>query len=669
MTENAKEHGPEAYETGERDLGMDRNITRRDFLNGVAVAIGASLLPDGLIAQDSSPGAPLGEPLLAQGITQQDPRYYPPALTGMRGSHPGSFEVAHGLRDGKRWDSEGQDVDAGEDYDLIVVGAGISGLATAYFFRKLNGPQSRILLLDNHDDFGGHAKRNEFQSGKHFLIGYGGTQEIENSRNWSPQARGLLQELNVDINRFERFHDSNFRPSWELRHAVFFDKETFGADKLVTGEGLPSWQEYAAKTPLSEKARKDLARLQTERMDYLPGLSLDEKRKRLEKMSFKTFLLEYAKTDPQVVAYFQQFSHGHAGVGIEADAALTLLLGAGNRYIYWGGPAGPSPMIAAGMGFDQPFEVPFYFYHFPDGNASIARLIVRSLVPGSAPGNTMEDIVTAKMDYTRLDLPSSLVRIRLNSTAVRAKHVGDPESARAVEVTYVFNGKAYKVRGAGCVMACYNMIIPYLCPELPERQKQALAAQVKVPLTYTNVQIKDWKAFHKLGVAHAYCPGGYFAEVYMDFPVSMGEYRYTRTPEDPVVLHLVRTPCKPGLPAKEQHRAGRAELYTTPFSTFERNIRDQLGRMFGPGGFDPARDIEAITVNRWPHGYADSFRTLDDPDYAPSERPYVIGRQRFGRISIANSDSAGAAQTQAAIDQGYRAVQEIFGGRDEKPNS
>jgi spermidine dehydrogenase len=288
-------------------------------------------------------------------------------------------------------------------------------------------------------------------------------------------------------------------------------------------------------------------------------------------------------------------------------------------------------------------------------------MLVRSLIPGSAPGNTMEDIVTARMNYARLDDGGSNVRIRLNSTAVHAKHVGDPRSAKEVEVTYVRGGQARRVRAGSCVLACYNMVIPYLCPEMPDKQKEALAYAVKIPLVYTNVQIKNWKAFQKLGLSSIYAPGAYFSNVTLDYPVSMGGYNFPAAPDEPCILHLLRAPCKPGLPCKEQYRAGRWELFTTKFETFETQVRDQLGRMLAAGGFDAANDIEAITVNRWPHGYAYEYNRLFEPlDRPPEQRPCVIGRQPFGRITIANSDADGHAYTNIAIDQGHRAVQEII---------
>jgi spermidine dehydrogenase len=165
--------------------------------------------------------------------------------------------------------------------------------------------------------------------------------------------------------------------------------------------------------------------------------------------------------------------------------------------------------------------------------------------------------------------------------------------------------------------------------------------------------------FQKLGIHQIEAPGSYHTYVALDFPVNLGEYRFPSKPEEPMVLFMIRTPCKPGLPQREQHRAGRAELMRTPFAIFERNIRDQLGRMLGPMGFDPARDIDGITVNRWAHGYAYGYNSLFDPDWSEEETPWVAGRKPFGRITIANSDAGGQAYTDTAIDQAYRAVSEL----------
>jgi spermidine dehydrogenase len=251
------------------------------------------------------------------------------------------------------------------------------------------------------------------------------------------------------------------------------------------------------------------------------------------------------------------------------------------------------------------------------------------------------------------------MRVRLNSTVVKAANVGDPGNAKEVEVTYVRGEQAHTARANTCILACWNMAIPYICPDMSRKQKDALAYGVKVPVVYTNVQIRNSRPFEKLGVRRIKCPGSFFTAIEMDYPVSMGDYKYAASPDDPCVLHLERFPCGAGATARDQQIAGRMELYRMQFPTFERNIRGLLGRILSAGGFDPAHDIQAITVSRWPHGYAYEYNSLFDPNWSENERPCAIGRQPFGRISIANSDAAAFAYTSAAIDQAYRAVREV----------
>ena len=634
----------------DRELGMHSKITRRDFINGVAVTAGASLMPRHLFAANAT------DP-------EKSPDYYPPSLTGLRGSHPGSFDAAHSLRDGTFWASAGRPEDTGETYDLIIVGGGISGLAAAHFYRKAVGENTCILILENHDDFGGHAKRNEFQAGKRTLIGYGGTYSIESPEPYSAVSKAVIEELGINVKAFSQYLERNLYTTDGRVPKIFFDEQTFGTNRLVDdpcpfpgGEtfdlaaaGPDAWTHFLAEAPIAEHARKDVARLCREKKDYLPQLNIEQKKDRLARISYAQFLTEIVGMHADVIRLYQTVSQPLFGVGIEAIAALDA---SDTGYPGFSGMG----LEAEGLSNERS-----YFFHFPDGNATIARLLVRKLIPQAVPGTSITDMVTARANYAKLDEASSPVRIRLSSTAVRVKHLGDVATANQVEVSYVRGGKLYTAKAKNSILACWHVVIPYICDELPSKQKDALASAQKVPLLYTNVLLQNSAAFHKLGANSIYAPGGYHTHVDMDLPVSIGDYHSPRTPDDPVVVHMSKSPCKAGMPARDQHAAGRIELYGASFARIERKIREQLAQILGPGGFDPARDIAAITVNRWPHGYAYEYSSLWDKFVLDGgEMPCELARKPLGRIAIANSDAGARAYTDEAINQAYRAVSEIM---------
>jgi spermidine dehydrogenase len=648
----------------DRALGMDRAIPRRDFLNGVLVAGAAA--------------ATAGWATAAQGAPQDETGYYPPALTGMRGSHPGSFEAAHRLRDGTFWDTAPKPAGAELDFDLVIVGGGISGLSAAYFARQAR-PDLRILILDNHDDFGGHAKRNEFQFGGRLGLINGGTLEIDSPRPYSAVAGGLIRALGIDppaleqhsadADFYERYGKRTpdeksatpdvFYDALGMRQGLFLAREQFGRDALLTGMATKPWTELLRDAPLTARVKQDAARIWAgDGPDPMPGLNSAQKKAKLSRISYADYMVRILGADPGVLPIFQEMTHDEWGVGIDAVSALDAWGFGEPGFECLKLEPGITPRMAfTPAGYEQGGS---YKFHFPDGNASIARLLVRALVPAAMPGHSVSDVVTARADYAQLDKPGNPVRIRLSSVVAGVRNLGDAARPKGVELVYDRFGVLTRVRAKAAIMACYNMMIPYLCPEMPAAQKDGLHYLVKTPLVYTSVAIRNWQAWQKLGLKNAYCPGSYYCTMKLDPATVIGDFHSVAGPDQPVLVHLVRTPCSPGLDERAQNRAGRAELLATSLEEFERYTRDQMARVLGPGGFDPARDILGITVNRWPHGYAYEYNYLFDPVWAPGQAPHEIGRTPFGHIFIANSDSGAGAYTDVAIDQGHRAVREML---------
>ena len=382
-------------------------------------------------------------------------------------------------------------------------------------------------------------------------------------------------------------------------------------------------------------------------MDYLQGMSLPEKVNYLSSISYNQFLIDRAGMPAEVVDILQDTLLQLNSVGWEAASAYAAT--------YWWLPGTRELGIQPVDRDSEP-----YIHHFPDGNASVARALVRDLIPGVLPGSTMEDLVTARADYSQLDREGQTVRVRLNSTAVNVSHTADE---KMVDVTYVTQGDTWRARARHVVLACYNNMIPHLCKELPRQQVEAIEYASKIPFVIGSFALRNWRAFQSSGFHSFYSPGDvYFKHLDLDFPVSMGKYQFSSCPDNPIVISAWYSPTSRGLPAREQYKAGRRKLYQMTFSDFESNLRGHLDGMLGSHGFDFDRDIAAITLNRWSHGYAYEFEEIGTPQsWGRTEGPHIAGRAQIGRISIANSDSEAYAYVDGAIDSADRAVNEQLG--------
>ena len=640
------------------------DITRRDFLSGVALGVAAASIPPlEAIAEGSAVSQSLG----------QD--YYPPTLRGMRGSHPGSFEVMHSMtwQGAKRWPVPTAQTD--DTYDLVIVGGGPSGLSAARYFLEAR-PEARILIIENHDDFGGHAKRNEFHVDGRLLLAGGGASLYMKPHTFPAHVQRLMHDVGLDFEALDASFDyEEFHRRTKI--GMYFDEGLFGKGILARWPfalnhnymsiymeryGLPDDYEAMFRSyPISSESKAQLLALFTdEPAEVIPGVTAEETMVRLVAMTYDEYLRDVR------------------GVNQEVRTLLFgLATGGGNLY------SDQVPAIGA-VGFDYPMPgkkalfkqlglpVPrppdmmgTYNKRHPDGLASFARLLVRDMIPEVAPTaierSRQEDILTARFDYSQLDVPGRRLRIRLNGTAVDVRHTADRQY---VDTTYVQGDRAFRVRSRHSILACWNMVIPHICPELSREQKEGLRYFEKMPVCLTQVALRNWRAIDRSGFGHVEVPRGFFSTFVLDNPHTIGDIRASTDPNEPIIVTAAHTPQPVGSGSstiREQFRLRRHVMYRTPYESFEANVIKQMTDIWGPFGFDARRDIAGITVNRWPHGYTFGYMP-DEPDLGLlTDPPHVAGRAQHDRISIANSDAGALTSVEVAVDQAHRAVGEQLG--------
>ena len=634
-------------------------ITRRDFLDGVALMGGAAAL----------------SPLHVFGEHSQDELsggVYPPTLAGLRGNHPGSYDVAHALARGGQRPTQFEEVDY--VYDLVVVGAGISGLTAAYLFRKGFGPEAKILLLDNHDDFGGHAKRNEFNTNGRTLLGVGGSLNLEQAA-MGAAARSLLEEIGVDFTSLRR----SIEPDYMIHdvmspHGLYLTASVYGTDRAMNGQWNLTWagagdfQSAIRSLQLPPSDEQGLINLISGEQDFLLGMSAQEREQFMHSTSYERFLSEHVGLSPEAVQITEPWIKALFGVSVASVSIYEALYSGapGAAALLPPAPEAPDVDTANGEAQDPEAQNPdaedsgaYRYPLYPDGNASVARLLVRHLIPRVTAGNTEENIVTSTFDYAQLDREGAPVRLRLNSTAVNVRNRDDG----LAEASYVVAGKAQTVRAKHCILAGYGGMVPHLCPELPPAQKENLAYGVKVPFICTNVLLRSGASIRKAGVSGYQCPGSFYSLVATAPPVSQGKFQPPTQVDDPLVvwmIHAAAPPATGGQSSRDLYRLGRHQLLSMSFEDIEAATLSQLEGMFGATGFNAETDVEAITANRWAHGYAYEYMELHDPAWPEGEAPHELGRAPIGRISIANSDSEAHAYVQSAVDAAIRAVEEVL---------
>jgi len=608
-------------------LGMDRPITRRDFLQGVAAGLVAASVP-GCARGGKSPAAPS----VANG-------------SGLRGQDMDSMRLGHLLRGGP---SEGlaNGEETGEEYDLVVIGAGIAGLAAAHVYDRERGRNARILILDNHDEFGGHARRNTFEIEGQTLVAHGGTYALEEVEEAPPAAQRLLRDVGVDLDRLRGYRDERLYERLGLSRAIFFDPRHY--------PGIaPTWlnrfydvryEEFFARAPIPEAARRELIELYTTRKDYLAGVT--RKEEVLAGMTWERFIREVMGLGDHALRFADLYAADLVGLGCDAVSAQK------------GFDYGPGFFGMGGTGFRDKGGIIQYAYdasyRYPDGNHTVARHFLKKLLPASIEGeDTMEGVFNGRVRPEQFDRPENRKRLRLRAAAVRVAHTGPDRAKSSVTVDYVqSDGVVCRVRARGVVVAAWGMVAKHIVPELGDDQRQALDDYRYCACLYINVALRHWRPIAEIGASSMQLPGGYCTWMEVADPLSVGDYRPRYRPDSPTVLSMYKYLYTRGLDPTDQMKRARRQIQNKSFADHEREIRGELQHMFGPWGFDARKDILAITINRWGHAY--NFFAPPPGETGSYER----GRLQLGRISFAGADAGGIPWTMSALDEAHRAAHE-----------
>jgi spermidine dehydrogenase len=625
-------------------LGMERSITRRDFLNATLLASGSLLLN------------PLSPADLMAAQAKANPREDDWTGYGGIGDYANSngntlavLHAGHEIRDGRFESLPASVSDTGETYDCVIVGGGISGLAAALTFQRLAGPGKTCLVLDNHPIFGGEAKRNEFLVDGHRLIAHQGSAFFPVPYPRSFIAR-FYDSIGLKVPRLEYQKWGSPEPEMLLSRTPYLGaapNSTYFGAKFGQREGLwltDPWGKDLEKAPISPKAKTELAKFQSEGdfSDHIPQYTGDAISRRLDTMTLEDHMIERNAISRETIRTFLSPGEGGGyGLGPDALSAFTA--------------------YAADMLHPLDISDETGTQMFPDGNSGIARLITKSLIPESIAGDhSLEDVCRNAVNLAALDRAGGSARIRLDSTAVWVKHDGDPAKSDFVTIAYTRGGKTYRVKARSVVMAGGSWTTRRIVRDLPPDRVQAYRQFYRTPCMMANVAVRNWRFLYKMGISGCQWFEGLGNYMQVRKLATCGADSPTIGPDSPVVLSVKVLYTYPGQPTEQQGHMGRAELISTPFREYERQIRRQFTDMFARSGFDAKRDIAGIILNRWGHAYlspAPGFFFGKDGQPAPGE---VLRAAPFGRIAFANTDLSGVADHRSSIIEAYRAVGQLL---------
>ena len=627
--------------SAEKALGLNQSITRRDFLNSTLLGSGALLLnplsPAQLMVQKAADKT---------SATNDDWTGYGGVgdYANSNGNTTAVFEAGHRIRDGEFETAPSNFVDTGEIYDCVVVGGGISGLAAALIFQRQAGDGKTCMVLDNHPVFGGEAKRNEFLVDGHRLLAHQGSALFQVNYPHSLIER-FYQSIGLKTQRLQYQKWGSSDPEIPVPTTPYLGSAPYGlyfGAKFGQPKGVwvtDPWGKKLEGAPLSAKAREELLRTQSPSAVQAPEYRGDAISRRLDTITLEDHLIEKYRISRETVRTFLTPDEGSAfGLGPDALSGYTA-------YAF----------DAFGPTLDDENQM------FPDGNSGIARLIVKTLIPNAIGGqHSLQDVCRNSINFDALDQPGAAARIRLDSTAVWVKHEGDPAKSQFVTIFYTRGGRLYQVRARSVVMAGGSWTTKHIVRDLPQDRKEAYAQFYRSPCMIANVAVRNWRFLYKMGISGAQWYEGFGTYLQLRKLALCGTEAATIGPDSPVVITLKVVYSRPGHTTEEQGHMGRAEMISTPFREYERQIRQQLTDMFSRTGFDASRDIAGIILNRWGHAYASpapGFYFGKDGKPAPGD---VLRGAPFGRIAFANVDLSGMPDHKSSLIEANRAVGQLL---------
>jgi spermidine dehydrogenase len=632
----------------DKTLGMDERVTRRDFLNSTLLASGGALL---------APLAP-AQLLRAHSAERLHPAVVADDWTGYggvgdyansNGNTSAIVEAGHQIRDGVFNSLPDNAIDTAETYDCVVVGGGISGLAAALIFRQLAGAGRTCLVIDNHPIFGGEAKLNEFLVDGHRLVVHQGSALFPIPYPFSLMAR-FYDSIGLNAPRLEYQKWKGPDPEIPLARTPYLGVAPYGfyfGAKFGAPQGIwlsDPWDKKLEGAPIDAQTRAELLKYQTSSDGNFtaPKFFGDAISRYLDAITLEDHLLERYGIRRETLRRFSFDEGGAYGLGADALSGYT-------------GYAADQLLRALDITDETGVQM------FPGGNSGIARLIVKTLIPESVPGDpSLENICRNNVNFAALDRAGAATRIRLESTAVWVKHDGDPAKSNSVTIVYTRGGGTYRVKAKSVVMAGGSWTTKNIVRDLPNEHRAAYAQFYRSPCMMANVAVRNWRFLYKMGISGCQWFEGIGNYTQVHKLALCGADSPTIGPDSPVVLTIKILFSYPGHSTEAQGHMGRGELISTPFREYERQIRQQFTDMFAHSGFDASRDIAGIILNRWGHAYlspAPGFFFGKDGGPAPSD---ILRATPFGRIAFANTDLSGVADHRSSIIEANRAVGQLL---------